>query len=750
MIAQGGETVKKVLHLISGGDVGGAKTHVLTLVKELQKTIPIKIICFMEGSFAHEARDMGIDIQVIEQKRRYDLKVVDELIKIINHENFNIIHSHGARANFITRFIRNKINIPCITTVHSDFMLDFKGNLYKHIIYTNLNVFALKKFDYFIAVSEDFRQMLIGRGFPKDKIYTVYNGIDFDERVNYKDREDFLKEKGLGHLKDKILFGILARLHPVKGHEIFIKAAEHVIKNNKDTHFLIAGDGEEMNSLKNLAKELGIQENVHFIGFTDKPYDFLNAIDINVLTSYSESFPYVLLEGARLEKPTIASAVGGIPMLIEDGINGYLFKAGDSIELSKKMNMMIENDEKRIALGKLLSKKAKNNYSLENLASDHIEIYDNLLSNIKKRSNVVISGYYGFGNSGDEAILKSIVRDFKEYDSKVVITALSNNVAKTSSEYGINVVNRLNIKDISKAIKACDLFISGGGSLLQDQTSTRSLLYYLFIIRLAQHYKKRVMLYANGIGPINSKMNIKRVKKVIDKVDLITLREEDSLKLLRKLEIEKPQIMLTADPVLTTEPIDDKEIDNIFIKENIPINSKLIGINARKWKLSGDLKNQLAKSLEYIYKKYGLIAVFIPMSYEDIDIMLKISKLLDTPFRMLYSIYEPEELIGIIGRMDMVIAMRLHTLIYSSIAVTPMLGLIYDPKVKGYLDYIGQYAAGNVESIESSEINDKVDMVMSNYEAEKRNLNSKMLNMKGLARENVKLAYELMKGSKGE
>ncbi len=738
--------VKRVLHLISGGDVGGAKTHVLTLINELQKTIPVKLICFMEGSFADEARQMGIDILVLEQERRYDLKVVDKLISIIKQEDFDIIHSHGARANFITRFIKNKINIPCVTTVHSDFMLDFKGNLYKHIIYTNLNVFALKKFDYFIAISGDFEKMLIGRGFPKDKIYTVYNGIDFDEKLGYKNREEFLEEKGLSHLKGKTIVGILARLHPVKGHDIFIKAAACVVENNKDIHFLVAGDGEEMNTLKNLSKELGVENNVHFIGFTDKPYDFLNAIDINVLTSYSESFPYVLLEGARLKKPTIASAVGGIPMLIKDGINGYLFKAGDSNELAEKMGKMIQSEDKRSAMGESLFKIAKDNYSLKKLSSDHIKIYDNMLQNTKEGKSIVISGYYGFGNSGDEAILKSIVRDFRDYDPNVKITALSNNAAKTSREYGINSISRLNLIKISKAIKACDLFISGGGSLLQDQTSTRSLLYYLFMIRIAQHYNKKVMLYANGIGPINSKTNIKRVKKVINEVDLITLREEESFKLLKSLGVEKPKIVLTADPVLTTQPSEDKVIEDIFIKEEIPLEANLIGVNIRKWKMLGDLKNQLAQSLEYIYNRYKLMALFIPMSHEDMDIILETVKLVHTPYRVLSNIYEPEELIGMMGRMKIIIAMRLHTLIYSSIAGTPMIGLVYDPKIKGYLDYIEQHAAGNVENIESSMVNDKVDMIMENYITEKNSLGSKMLKMKEMAKENVKLAYEIMKG----
>ena len=734
----------KILHLISGGDVGGAKTHVLTLIKELQKTINVKLICFMEGPFAEEGRQMGIDVYVMEQEKRYDLQVVDRIIRIIKEENFNVIHSHGARANFITRFIKKKTDIPCVTTVHSDFMLDFKGNIYKHLIYTNLNIFALKKFDYFIGVSEDFRQMLIGRGFPEDKVYTVYNGIDYSESISYRSKEDFLREKGLSHLHNKTIIGILARLHPVKGHEIFIKAAAMILEKNKDAHFLITGNKDEMPELINVVKRLDIEDNIHFIGFVENPYDFLNTIDINVLTSYSESFPYVLLEGAQLLKPTISSAVGGIPMLIKDGGNGYLFKAGDSKELAAKLELLIDDKEKRSIFGRELLAHAKANYSLENLASLHINIYKSIAVKNQKDQSIVISGYYGFGNSGDEAILKSIVRDFKNHNSNIKITALSNNAGKTSKEYDINAINRVNLIDIFKEIKKCDLFISGGGSLLQDQTSTRSLLYYLFIIKTALHYKKKVMLYANGIGPINSVRNIKRVNKIINKVDLITLREEHSLNLLNELGIDKPEIIVTADPVLTTEPADVHIIDDIFKKECISEEARLIGINIRKWIHSRDFTNQLAQSLEYIYSKHKLIPLFIPMNSDDNEFIKSFVPMLNIPYEMLSKVYLPEELIGIMKRLVLVMAMRLHTLIYSSIAATPMIGLIYDPKVKGYLEYIGQSAAGNVENIKSKNINEISDSIMGNYDDEKKKLRTRMAELEGLTKENVRLAFELM------
>ncbi len=372
----------KVLHLISGGDVGGAKTHVLSLTKELQKHIKVKIICFIEGEFYEDAKAMGIDIEVLEQKKRYDLSVINDLRKIIEDEGYDLVHSHGARANFICRFLKGKLRIPFVTTIHSDFMLDFKGNLYKHLIYTNLNVFALKKFDYYIAVSDDFKNMLMGRGFPEKKIFTVYNGLDFEERVSCMDRSDFLNKVGLSHLNDSLLVGILARLHPVKGHTVLIKAAANVLKVHKNVDFLLAGDGEEKGNLMNLANTLGISHKIHFIGFVNN-YDILNCIDINVLTSYSESFPYVLLEGAKLKKPTIASEVGGIPMLIKNEENGLLFQSGDSEELSRDLIKLVESSSLRKVLGEKLFEHSCNKYSLVNLAKKHLEIYTNVISRSK-------------------------------------------------------------------------------------------------------------------------------------------------------------------------------------------------------------------------------------------------------------------------------------------------------------------------------------------------------------------------------
>ena len=312
----------KILHLISGGDTGGAKTHVISLVKGLDEYVDTKIICFIEDTFYKEAMEAGLNIEVFEQKKRYDMSVVSKLENEIKKEDYDIIHCHGARANFIAAFLRKKVNKPFITTIHSDYKLDFKDNPYKKIVYTAINSCSLKKFDYYIAISSNFKNMLVDRGFNKDKIFTVYNGIDLEGNIKYCSKEEFLSRYNIDG-EGKTVIGIMARLDAVKDHETFLNAAYGVLQERKDVIFLIAGTGNDEKRLKSMVEDLGISENVFFLGYVVDQYSFFNAIDINVLTSISESFPYVILEGARLKKTIISTEVGGVGDLIKNGYNGW-------------------------------------------------------------------------------------------------------------------------------------------------------------------------------------------------------------------------------------------------------------------------------------------------------------------------------------------------------------------------------------------------------------------------------------------
>ena len=193
--------------------------------ERIKKIIDAKIICFIKDTFYYDLLREGINIEVFPQKSRMDLSVIKRLEEEIARENYDIIHCHGARANFIAMFLKKRIKKPMITTIHSDYRLDFNDNIYKKIIFTPLNAIALRKFDYYIAISDEFKDMLVDRGFKEDKIFVVYNGIDLEEEVEYVSKEEFLNRYNIDG-EDKLIVGIIARLDLVKDHETFIKGAK--------------------------------------------------------------------------------------------------------------------------------------------------------------------------------------------------------------------------------------------------------------------------------------------------------------------------------------------------------------------------------------------------------------------------------------------------------------------------------------------------------------------------------------------
>lgn len=369
----------KVLHLISGGDTGGAKTHIFSLMKGLKNLVDAKIICFIEDTFYEDAKKIGIDIELIPQKRRSDMSVVKRISQIVNDEHYDIVHCHGARANTIAIFLKSKINVPMITTIHSDYLLDFKDSFYKDLIFTPINTFALKRFDYYVAVTENFKSMLIDRGFDDQKIYTMYNGINMNSDPWVIVKEDFLKRYKVDY-KGKYLVGQVARLDGVKNIKMTIRAAQKLSETRRDVLFLIAGDGEELNDLKKLAKELKVEDMIVFLGFVKENMSFFNAIDLNILTSLSESFPYVILEASKMKKATIATNVGGINELIRDGVDGYLIDSNDYNNLAKHIGYLANNKGESIEMGNSIYNRVKESFSTESMARTQIEIYNNILS----------------------------------------------------------------------------------------------------------------------------------------------------------------------------------------------------------------------------------------------------------------------------------------------------------------------------------------------------------------------------------
>lgn len=370
----------KVLHLISGGDKGGAKTHVLILLERLIKEgIDVELLCIMEGSFTEDARKLGIPIKIIPQAKRYSLKPIFEIKKYIKENKFDIVHCHGARANYISFFIKNSLKIPFITTMHSDYKLDFKDSFYKQAIFMPINAIALKKFDYILPVTKAFENMLIERGFKKEKMFVIYNGISFENEINITPKKEFFEKYNIPLKDDYIYVGLAARLQMVKGIEHFLEGCKILLEKNEKIIFLMAGTGVLEKSVKSFIKQNNLQDNIKLLGFVKDINSFYNAIDINILTSYSESFPYSLLEGARMKKATIATNVGGIGEMIKDFETGLLIKPYNSFDIAEKIQILIKNKNLMDEFGENFYKDVFEKFSDLEMAKKHIEIYKKIL-----------------------------------------------------------------------------------------------------------------------------------------------------------------------------------------------------------------------------------------------------------------------------------------------------------------------------------------------------------------------------------
>ena len=709
----------KVLHLISGGDVGGAKTHVLSLLHGLEKTEQVRLVCFTDGPFADDARKLGIDTLVMDCGVPESVR---RLSKMISGEGFEIVHCHGSRANMMGAILRRKIRVPTVTTVHSDYRLDYLGRPLHRLTYGTINTVALRLFDYHIGVSDAVAQMLISRGFDPQTMFAIYNGIDFSPVVPKLDRQAYLRSVGMEAAEDAVVFGIAARLDPVKDVGTLIRGFSIAVKSHPNIRLLIAGDGEQRQALEKLAADICPPGSIVFAGWVTDMDSFYHALDVNTLTSLSETFPYAITEGARMRCATIASNVGGIPYIIEHGVTGLLFEPQNAEALGDCMARLAESAAMRAQLGENLYEKASQEFSIDATVGKQIEIYQTILRRErapkKKRSGVLICGAYGKGNAGDDAILKAIVRQMKDIDEDMPVYVLSHNPIETRRKYYVGSAHVFNPFAFWPVMRRTKLYLSGGGSLIQDQTSSRSLWYYLWSIRLAKLAGNRVLMYGCGIGPVNGACNRKMAAKTIDRcVDAITLREDMSLAELRAMGVTKPEIRITADPALLLQPGEPGAVDSFLQSQGLSPDGAYALYVLRPWPGFEERKKSFAAAAEAVRAQYGLTPVFFALEPDrDTQPCREVAELLSGGSFFISAPQDERLIIGMMRRMRVVVSMRLHTLIFASSVSAKLAAVSYDPKVTGFMRYIGQKHCIAFEDVTQEKLTELIGQTLADDE----------------------------------
>lgn len=735
------------MHVMGGGDVGGAKTQIMNTVTGLAKRNEVMLLSFRAGPFADEARERGIDVRVIE--RHNPLRAARAMRDLVDEFRPDIIHCHGGRANLMGAIVRRSRRVPVVTTVHSDYKLDYLGNPLKQHTFGTANAVALRFLDFYQPVADRMARTLIERGFDPERIVKIYNGMEFKRPEGDFDRAAYLRENyGVEIKEGDVLCGIAARLTAVKDIATTVRGFAAAWKRAPQLRLFIAGEGEDEDMLRRLAAQLGVADRVAFCGWVSPVEPFFRAMDINVLSSVSETFPYSILEGICAGCATICSDVGGMPELIDTGENGYIFPVGDDKKLGEYMARLANDAALRATFAQALYEKASRDFSKDKMCERQEANYRHLLARFHRpkdeRESIVICGAYGRGNAGDDAILEAIVQEMRALDPERTICVMSRRPRETRLIYRTNAIYTFNVFAVLRRFRRAALYINGGGSLMQDVTSTRSIWYYCYTLRAAKKRGCRVMMYGCGIGPINRAGNRKMAARTIDRsVDRITLRDDNSRAQLEQMGVTHPDIRVSADPTIILSPAPRETVNLALEQSGIDPDGRYIGFGLRHWKGLDAALPEIAAAAEYAYQKHGLTPVFVPIEFpSDLTPAERVGALLHCPWYAVRTRQPIEVTIGILARMKAVVGIRLHSLMFSAGQGVPVVGMSYDIKVDGFLKYIGSRTCLQLRSVKAADLCRLIDECVSGALDEEVRRTAEMLRER--EHENVRGAAALL------
>jgi len=300
---------------------------------------------------------------------------------------------------------------------------------------------------------------------------------------------------------------------------------------------------------------------------------------------------------------------------------------------------------------------------------------------------LVVSGYYGFRNCGDEAVLAGAVRSFGARGAAAPsdFTVLSSEPAWTSRVHAVSSVHRMDLRAVRGAISQCDLVLSGGGSLLQDVTSLRSLAYYVWIMRMARTARKPYMLYAQGIGPLRRVAARALVRTAARRAAAITVRDEASAGLLEALGIGRARVEVTADPAFSLDApigLGARSRGQARVGGN-----RVIGLCPRPWP-GVDVAGRFADAARALRDR-GFVVVWLPMQGTQDKRIAEEAASASGAGTVCDPQGEPDKALAACAELDLVIAMRLHALAFGAICSTPLVAVAYDPKVDALMAGLG-------------------------------------------------------------
>ena len=664
------EALMKILMLTDRMQAGGAETHIAQLILGLRELGVEVALLSGGGALADQLEKQGIKQYRVALPTHNFLRMLSlrrYVRRLTAKEKFTVLHAHARIPALLIRGCE-RFGAAGIVTAHAMFR---NNALLSRICYWGQRT---------VAVSEDLRQYVCEvYGIAAERVHVIPNGIDCSR---FRPAQDSIPSNAASRAP-RILFASRLDADCSLGAELLCRLAPTLCMRYPGVSIEIAGGGSEYERILEMSKEVN-----RVLGRT--------AVS---LTGWVEDMPALLREHdifIGVSRAAMEACACGCAVIL-CGNEGYF----GSLERSNFREAMLTNfcargcvlpSESRLEddLAKLLEDPAlrvrcaaecgdliTTHFSAERMCRETLSLYHRAALS-EKRFTVTVGGYFGCGNPGDDAILLGLLEALHTQAPDIRLTTLSGSPRRDRRRFGVECVNRQNPFAIFLALLHSDALLFGGGSLLQNITSNRSLVYYLWLIKIAKLLHRPVFFCAAGIGPLIGQKACIRVRNALNSCRYVSLRDADSMRLLRALGTEETHLHTGADPALLMPLPPTGRAGAILREYGVPAGRKFLCIVLRGGKNCENTHNIILAAVRMLCRRNDLFPLFL--IFDPQKDKTSAHRFHATLGGRMIHLREPADAAAILSASEVLIGMRLHALILASAVGTPSVGIPADAR----------------------------------------------------------------------
>ncbi|MBQ9785805.1 MAG: polysaccharide pyruvyl transferase family protein [Clostridia bacterium] len=667
-----------ILMLTDRMDAGGAETHIVQLIRGLRRMGNEVTLLSGGGALADALEGEGVRVLRVPLPSHSPWrlwKIRRTVFALVKRERFELLHAHARIPALLIRGIE-RMGCATVVSVHAHFR-------------TNALLARLCNWgERTVAVSEDLRTYVCETyGVPAERVRVIPNGIDC---------ERFSPPVGQRSGAPRILFASRLDADCSLGADLLCDLAPTLLRRFAGASIEIAGGGSEYHRIFTRAEEINRllgRNAVTLRGWVHDMPALLRRHDI-----------FVGVSRAAMEAGACGCAVilcgnegyGGI-LSAENAAHAQTSNfcaRGETLPSAERLEgdlvTLLEAPMLRQSLGEVCRGLIAEHFSAARMCRETLALYHRCVRP-RPRFRVTVGGYFGCGNTGDDAILLGFLEGLHAAAPEVEVTALTGAPWLDRRRFGVRCVWRKNPIAVRWAVARSDLFLCGGGSLLQNLTSGRSLSYYLALLRMSQRMGKPTALYAAGIGPLFGDAACRRVARVLGRCRYVSLRDGASMRLLSALGVDAGRLHLGADPALLMPLPPRGRGYAILSAHGVPSGGRFLCVVLRGGTQTAVTRALLMAAVRMVCRRARLIPLF-PVFDELRDGSETLSAIADVGGHLLL-LREPADAAAILSCCDAAVTMRLHALILATAVGTPTVGIpadAQDAKIASFAKEAGQ------------------------------------------------------------